>query len=63
MQEAGQAIYLVARRGSELADRCTVLTASKYDEVRRLLGAFPRNECSGGPATRSGHRNEDRRLC
>lgn len=41
MQEAGQAIYLVARRGGELADRCTVLTASKYDEVRRLLGAFP----------------------
>jgi GNAT superfamily N-acetyltransferase len=40
-REAGQAIYLVAWRGSELAGRCTVLTASKYDEVRRLLGAFP----------------------
>ena len=41
MQEAGQAIYLAAWRGSELAGRCTVLTASKYDEFRRLPGAFP----------------------
>ena len=41
MQEAGQAIYLVAWRGDELAGRCTVLTTSKYEEVRQLLGAFP----------------------
>jgi GNAT superfamily N-acetyltransferase len=41
MQEEGQAIYLVAWRGGELAGRCTVLTASKYDEVRQLSGAFP----------------------
>jgi GNAT superfamily N-acetyltransferase len=41
LQEAGQAIYLVAWRGGELAGRCTVLAGSKYDEVRQLLGAFP----------------------
>ena len=41
MQEAGQAIYLVAWREDELAGRCTVLTTSKDDEVRQLLGAFP----------------------
>jgi len=41
MQEAGQAIYLVAWRGDEPAGQCTVLTTSKYDEVRQLLGAFP----------------------
>lgn len=41
MQEAGQAMYLLAWRGGELAGRCTVLTASKYEKVRQLLGAFP----------------------
>ena len=41
MQEAGQAMYLLAWRGGELAGRCTVLTASKYEKVRHLLGAFP----------------------
>ena len=41
MQEAGRAIYLVAWREDELAGRCTVLTTSKDDEVRQLLGAFP----------------------
>ena len=41
MQEAGQAIYLVAWRGDELAGQCTVLTTSKYEEVRQLLGALP----------------------
>ena len=34
-------MYLVAWRAGGLAGRCTVLTASKYDKVRRLLGAFP----------------------
>jgi hypothetical protein len=41
MQKAGLATYLVAWRGDELAGRCTVLAASKYDKVRQLLGAFP----------------------
>jgi GNAT superfamily N-acetyltransferase len=41
MQEAGLATYLVAWHGGELAGRCTVLAASKYDKVRQLLGAFP----------------------
>jgi len=42
MQEAGQATYLLAWRGDELAGRCTVLAASKYEKVRQFLGAFPR---------------------
>jgi hypothetical protein len=42
MQEAGQATYLLAWRGDELAGRCTVLAASKYEKVRQMLGAFPR---------------------
>jgi GNAT superfamily N-acetyltransferase len=41
MQEAGLATCLVAWRGGELAGRCTVLAASKYDKVRQVLGAFP----------------------
>src|SRR5271154_4492141 len=41
MQEAGQATYLLAWRGDELAGRCTVLAASKYEKVRQLLGSFP----------------------
>ena len=27
--------------GDEMAGQCTVLTASKYDTVRQLPGAFP----------------------
>ena len=34
MQEAGQAAYLLAWSGEELAGRCTVLAASKYEKVR-----------------------------
>jgi GNAT superfamily N-acetyltransferase len=41
MQEAGQAVYLLAWRGGQLAGRCTVLAASKYETVRQLLGGFP----------------------
>jgi GNAT superfamily N-acetyltransferase len=41
MQESGQATYLLAWRGVELAGRCTVLAVSKYDEVRHLFGEFP----------------------
>lgn len=41
MQEAGQATYLLAWHGEELAGRCTVLAASKYEKVRQLLGVFP----------------------
>jgi GNAT superfamily N-acetyltransferase len=41
MQEAGTAVYLLAWRGAELAGRCTLLTASKYHQVRQVLGIFP----------------------
>jgi GNAT superfamily N-acetyltransferase len=41
MQEAGQATYLLAWRGDELAGRGTVLAASRYEPVRELLGGFP----------------------
>jgi GNAT superfamily N-acetyltransferase len=41
MQEEGEATYLLAWRGDELAGRCSVLAASKYEQVRRLLGASP----------------------
>jgi GNAT superfamily N-acetyltransferase len=41
MQEAGQATYLLAWRGGELAGRCTFLAASKYDAVQQRLGGFP----------------------
>ena len=34
-------MYLLAWRDGELAGRCTVLTASKYEKVRQLLGTFP----------------------
>jgi len=62
MQEAGQATYLLAWRGHELAGRCTVLAASKYDKVRQLLGACPEMKRPGGTPARSGHRNGDHRL-
>jgi GNAT superfamily N-acetyltransferase len=41
MQEAGEATYLLAWRGDELAGRGTVLAASTYETVRQLLGGFP----------------------
>ena len=34
-------MYLLAWRGAELAGRCTLLTASKYHQVRQMLGIFP----------------------
>ncbi len=50
MQDAGQATYLLARRGGELAGRCTVLVTSKYEPVRQLLGGFPEmNALEGRP--------------
>lgn len=49
-------MYLVAWRAGGLAGRCTVLTASKYDKVRRLLGAFPEMNALEARATRTGHR-------
>jgi hypothetical protein len=61
MQEAGRATYLLAWRGGELAGRCTVLAASKYEKVRQLLGAFPEMNARG-PAARSGHRDRTHRL-
>jgi GNAT superfamily N-acetyltransferase len=41
MQEAGEATYLLAWRGDELAGRGTVLAVSRYDGVRQVLGGFP----------------------
>jgi hypothetical protein len=53
MQEAGEAAYLLAWHGGELAGRCTVLATSKYDAVKRALGAFPEiNALEARPAGR-----------
>lgn len=41
MQEAGEAIYLVAWERDQLRGRCTVLRESKYSDVRQALGPFP----------------------
>ena len=63
MQEAGRAIYLVAWREDELAGRCTVLTTSKDDEVRQLLGAFPEmNALEAGHPDRAPGRRSSRAL-
>jgi hypothetical protein len=69
MQEAGQAAYLLAWRGVELAGRCTMLAVSKYEEVRQLLGRFPEMNAleayPRGQGDRDGHhrlRGTDRRA-
>jgi len=53
MQDAGEAIYLVAWECYQVRGRCTVLRESKYSDVRQTLGPFP--EINALEARPTGH--------